>query len=176
MATTHTDRRRFFLATALTLLALPALWWASESGGAPNVATTGIAVSAAADAESASNSPTTTVTGTGQVADVPPVFLDGPSGHVGAGLSEIAVPANTDDRITTTATFRSNLASTTSCIAPGISNGERVTVVNLDNGRSVTCTATLAPSSAEQVLVMSSQLFAEIADPTDAPIPVELRR
>ena len=46
MAHNDTDRRRFLLATAMTLLALPALWWANKQSdsGAPNVATVGIEV------------------------------------------------------------------------------------------------------------------------------------
>lgn len=190
MATTDTDRRRFFLATALTMLALPALWWANQSDGAPNVATAGLAVGASATtvddlatapALTAPRSPAGLADATGDTDDTddtdpPPVFLDGPAGQVGAGLPEIAVPATTGERLRTTATFRSSLGSSTTCIASGVNNGERVVVVNLDNGRSVTCTALLAPSGADQQLVMSGSLFAEIADPTDAPIPVEIRR
>ena len=44
MALTDSDRRRFLLATALTLVALPALWWANQNDGAPTVATVGLAV------------------------------------------------------------------------------------------------------------------------------------
>ena len=105
------------------------------------------------------------------------MFLDGPSGQVGAGLAEIAVPAPPAiASITTTATFRSTLGSPSACMVPGIASGQQVVVVNLDNNRSVTCTAILAPSSAADQLVMASDLFAELADLTDAPIPVEIRQ
>jgi len=169
MALTSPDRRRIMLASALTLVALPALWWANQSdSGAPNVATAGIAV-ADQSAKSATNA--------AEIGDVAPVFLDGPSGQVGAGLGEIAVPAAPAiARITTTATFRSTLGSPSACMVPGIGNGQRVTVVNLDNNRSVTCTAILAPTGAASQLVLASELFAEIADLTDAPIPVEIRQ
>jgi hypothetical protein len=172
MALTSHDRRRIMLASALTLVALPALWWANQSdSGAPNVATAGIAV---ADQSSASE---TNETNASQIGDVAPVFLDGPSGQVGAGLGEIAVPAAPEiARITTTATFRSTLGSPTACMVPGIGNGQQVTVVNLDNNRSITCTAILAPTGAASQLVLASELFAEIADLTDAPIPVEIRQ
>jgi hypothetical protein len=165
MALTSPDRRRILLASALTLVAMPALWWANQSA-APNVATVGIAVV----------DKSTTVS-TAESGDVAPVFLDGPSGQVGAGLSEIAVPAPPAiASITTTATFRSTLGSPSACMVPGISNGQQLTVVNLDNNRSVTCTAILAPSSAADQLVMATELFAELADLTDAPIPVEIRQ
>ena len=171
MALTDSDRRRFLLATALTLVALPALWWANQNDGAPTVATVGLAVDdASAVDETASKLPTSTA------ADAP-VFLDGPSGQVGAGLAEIAVPARpAQERITTRATFRSNVGARSSCTAPGVSQGATIVVVNLDNNRSVTCTARLAPSGSADELVMHPDLFSEIADLTDAPIPVEIRR
>lgn len=182
MAYTNSDRRRFFLATTITLLALPALWWASKSDGGPNVATVGIAVADASSSDAADTvEPSTpvpgpqTATAEPEVTEPPPVFLDGPSGQVGAGVAKIAVPATTDERITTKATFRSDLMPTATCIVPGFSNGQRVVVVNLDNGRSVNCTTALAPFGTDH-MVMSSTLFLQIADPTDAPIPVEIRR
>jgi len=169
MALTPTDRRRIMLASALTLVALPALWWANQSdSGAPNVATAGIDVA---------DQPAKSATNDAEIGDVAPVFLDGPSGQVGAGLGQIAVPAAPSiARITTTATFRSTLGSSSACMVPGVSSGQRVTVVNLDNNRSITCTAILAPAGVAGQLVMASELFAEIADLTDAPIPVEIRQ
>ncbi|TFH19931.1 MAG: hypothetical protein E4H05_03490 [Acidimicrobiales bacterium] len=169
MALTSPDRRRIMLASALTLVALPALWWANQSNSsAPNVATAGLAVA---------DQTATSATNDGGARDVAPVFLEGPSGQVGAGLGQIAVPAPPAiARITTTATFRSTLGSPSACMVPGVSSGQRVTVVNLDNNRSITCTAILAPTGAAGQLVMASELFAEIADLTDAPIPVEIRQ
>jgi hypothetical protein len=186
MALTHTDRRRLLLATALTVVALPALWWANQSGSAaPNVATAGIAVgdgAVAADAAPASanaaDTPADAAAGSTDAAgSEAPVFLDGPSGQVGAGLSEIAVPAAPGvASISTTATFRSDLPTTETCTFPGLTTGAKVTILNLDNGRTVTCTAVLGGSGAADVLVMHTDLFATIADLTDAPIPVEIRR
>ena len=169
MALTSPDRRRILLASALTLVALPTLWWANQSdGGAPNLATVGIAV---VDQSATAPAPDP------EAEDAAPVFLDGPSGQVGAGLAEIAVPAPpVIARITTTATFRSTLAAGPACMIPGIGGGQQLTVVNLDNGRSVTCTAIMAPGTAADQLVMTPELFAEIADLTDAPIPVEIRQ
>ncbi len=167
MALTPHDRRRIMLVSALTLVALPALWWASQSSVAPNVATAGIVVTDQADAAPTSDPGD----------DAAPVFLDGPSAQVGAALAEIAVPAPPAiAQITTTATFRSSLGSPSACMVPGVGNGTTVTVVNLDNNRSITCTAILAPSGAGSQLVLATELFAEIADLTDSPIPVEIRQ
>jgi len=187
MALTDTDRRRFLLATTLTLLALPALWWAnqSENSTAPNVAVAGAEVgvdvgapheadAASSDSNDASADPHTEP---GEVGDIAPVFLDGPSSAAGAGLSEIAVPARPEvARINADATFRSDIGGPDSCAVPGIINGQQVTVVNLDNGRMVVCTTTLVRGSVGDMVTLHSALFAQLADLTDAQIPVEIRR
>ena len=144
MALTPPDRRRILLASALTLVALPALWWAEPvRHAAHRTSRPPASLSSTSRRHAPPPSP--------RVGDAAPVFLDGPSGQVGAGLAEIAVPAPPAiARITTTATFRSTLGVATACIDPGIGNGQRVTVVNLDNNRSITCTAVLAPSGANR--------------------------
>jgi len=182
MALTDTDRRRFIAATALTLLALPALWWAntSESSSAPNLAVAGIDADIdVADAEIADAatgpdpSPTTPDAAT---SDVAPVFLDGPASAAGAGQSEIAVPARPlIDGIMARATFHSRVPTNT-CIVPGVTTGSRVTVVNLANNRSVICTSVLPPGDSSGDVVLPTTAFAAIADLTDAPVSVEIRR
>jgi hypothetical protein len=173
-----TDRRRFFLATTLTLLALPALWWANQSdgAGAPNVAAVGVGVGEADGAPATDTTigqsllPTMSL-----LEDTSPVFLDGPASS-GAGVAEVAVPAPPAvARITTKATFRSTVAGNT-CIVPGVVNGTKVTIVNLNNNRSVSCVATLAPAGTRDEVVLHTTAFSELADLTDAPIWVELRQ
>lgn len=169
MALSHHDRRRILVASALTIVALPALWFANRPDtGAPTVATVGVDVDQPAAAVAAGSD-----TGTD---DAAPVFLDGPTAQVGAGLAEIAVPlAPTTERFTTKATFRSNVPIGT-CRLSTVNNAQSITVVNIDNNRSLTCTTVLAPSTAGEKLVMHPELFSQIADLTDAPIPVEIRR
>ena len=177
MALTDTDRRRLIAATALTLLALPALWWANTSTNstAPNLAVAGLDADIdVADATTQPDaSPSIPDTST---RDVAPVFLDGPSSAAGAGQSEIAVPAPPlIEGITARAIFRSNVPGST-CIVPGVTTGSRVTVVNLANNRSVTCTSVLPPGDSPEDVVLAKSAFAEIADLTDAPVLVEIRR
>ncbi len=178
MALTDTDRRRFIAATALTLLALPALWWAntSENSSAPNLAIAGIDADidvADAARPSQTSSPTGPDTPT---RDVAPVFLGGPPSAAGAGQSEIAVPSRPlIDGIMARATFRSSVP-TNICIVPGVTTGSRVTVVNLANNRSVTCTSILPPGDSTGDVVLPTTAFAAIADLTDAPVSVEIRR
>jgi len=177
MALSDTDRRRFFLATVVTLLALPALWWANEAnrGGAPGIATVGVAIG---DDETTSD---TAEPAAGAVSDdageIEPVFLDGASGEVGAGLAEIAVPAAPAiERIRANATFRSTTPARSICLVPGVTNGRPVTVVNLDTNRSVQCTTAVAPGAPGDQIVLHTDLFSQIADLTDAPVPVEIRQ
>jgi len=197
MALTDSDRRRFLLATTLTLLALPALWWAnqSENSTAPNVAVAGVGAgvdvgAVHGDTAMSSSDPAGNVSGAASdeasargdvdsevVGAIAPVFLDGPSSAAGAGLSEVAVPARPEiARIAADATFRNNVGGPDACAVPGIINGQQVTVVNLDNGRSVVCTTTLTLGMAGDLVTLHSSLFAQLADLTDAQIPVEIHR
>ena len=172
MALTDTDRRRFAVATAITLVALPALWWANESAnsGAPGIATVGVELAAGAPADDAAN-------GEDPDGSVAPVFLDGPAGEVGASQPKIAVPAAPAvERIRATASYRRSTPARSICLVPGVVNGQTITVVNLDNNRSVRCTTVLVEGAAGDEMVLHNDLFSEIADLTDAPIPVEIRR
>jgi len=174
MALTDTDRRRFIAVTVLTLVALPALWWANTSQNnstSPNLAVAGI--DPGVDAGTPENAPDAN---TDELDDVAPVFLEGPTSAAGAGQAEIAIPAKPlIDGVVAKATFRSSVPTGT-CVVAGITSGSRVTVVNLDNNRSVSCTTVITPGGAPGELVMNTSTFAGIADLTDAPISVEIRR
>ncbi len=174
MGLTDTDRRRFIAVTVLTLVALPALWWANTSQNnstSPNLAVAGI--DPVVDAGTATDTPGPAG---GNFDEVAPVFLEGPTSAAGAGQAEIAVPAKPlIDGVVAKATFRSDVAVGT-CIVAGMTSGSSITVVNLDNNRSMTCTTVIAPGNAVGELVMNTSTFAGIADLTDAPISVEIRR
>lgn len=172
MALTDTDRRRLLLASAVTLVALPALWWANTStdSAAPNVAVAGVDVGADPAAQVTGLSDST------ELGSAEPVFLGGPSSRTGAGQQVIAVPGRPSvDGIMARATFRSSLPSADSCIVPGIADGAQVTVVNTSNNRSIVCITVPVPEDARDV-VLDTTTFAELADLTDAPIAVEIRQ
>ena len=175
MGLTDTDRRRFIAATVLTLLALPALWWANTSENnstAPNLAVAGI--DPVVDDDTSANAPAPTEGD--DLDEIAPVFLEGPTSAAGAGQAEIAIPSKPlIDRVAAKATFRSNVPIGT-CVVTTITSGSEITVVNLDNNRSMRCTTVLAPGSEADELVMNTSTFAGIADLTDAPISVEIRR
>ena len=195
MAPSDSDKRRFLLVTGLTLLALPALWWANQhaDSGAPNVATVGIDVGDGATAPEATDTaqvvpaapgpapattqPPITIAPTTTSSDGPsaPIFLDGPSAASSGGAAAIAVPAApTVERINTSASYRGSISPSDTCLTPDIETGTLVTVVNLNNGHSVTCVATRSYSTDDTGLIMHTDTFSQIADLTDAPIPVEI--
>ncbi len=184
MTLNDTDRRRIIAVTVLTLVALPALWWANtseNSSTSPNLAVAGIdpdldAPAATPNPASAPAPAPAPAAADDGLDDVAPVFLEGPTSAAGAGQAQIAVPAKPlIDVVITRATFRSNLADGT-CIVADMTSGSTVTVVNLANNRSMTCTTMLAPGNGSGDLVMSTNAFSGIADLTDAPISVEIRR
>ena len=158
------------------MLALPALWWANQSEGAsaPNVATVGVEVgvedgSAPTTGHSSASVPD-------ELGETSPVFLDGPAGEAGFGVAEVAVPAPPRrGSVTASATYSSAVYSASQCIVTGVAHGSTITVVNLDNNRSTTCVTILAPTGSSGEVVLNTRAFSELADLTDAPIPVEIR-
>lgn len=169
------------------MLALPALWWVNRDEGAagPKVATAGVDVAAEANTTPApvtvevivsttvgrSNLPPADTTSSGA-----PVFLDGPQGNIG-GASEIAVPARpTTDVLLVDATYSSTIVGTRKCLAIGINSGRTITVINVENKRTTTCVVTFAPATQRESLVLQTDQFLELADLSDAPIPVEIRQ
>ena len=183
MALDDTDRRRFIYAALVSLLALPALWWVNreESTAGPKLATAGVEV-AANPPSSAGDDPVVVPTigesnlptvNTMTVSD--PIFLDGPVGQVG-GVTEIAIPASTGETtLITEATYRSTIRGSQNCFALNIQPGRTITIINLDNNRRTSCRVALAPANQTEDLVMHTERFIELADLTDAPIPVEIR-
>lgn len=187
MALDNIDSRRFLWAALITVLALPALWWVNRDDGAagPKVATAGVEVAAAAETTPVPVTAEIIVPTTVGRSNLPPadtasssapVFLDGPQGNVG-GASEIAVPARPATEILLAdATYRSTIAGTRTCFAIGIPSGTEITVINVENKHATTCVVTFAPATQRDALVMQTEQFLELADLSDAPIPVEIHQ
>ena len=57
---------------------------------------------------------------------------------------------------------------------PGAPFNATVTITNLDNSHRVQCIASVAAPDPNGDAVLAPATFAEIADPTDAPVPVEI--
>jgi len=166
------ERRRIVLASALTLVALPAIWLLDrdDPAASPNVAVVGVpapnvtAVATAAPAVTAS--PET------------PVFLD-PDGAAQAAPvvanAATAEPAGTNE-ITGMGTFkRFEGATVPSCTVPTAPSGALITVTNVDNGLSLTCTNNLGITTLAGVIVtIDTDVYVTIADLVDSPVPVRV--
>ena len=167
------DRRRLGVATALTIVALPAVWLVNRDDRAsgPNVAAVGLAAEAATPSTVAAevNDP---------MGDVEAKYLQAGSAVPEPAPVPVAVGAS-DDRVVATghAVFRRSVGDVDACRFGGVAPGERVTVVNVDNGRSTQCR--VSPPHADAPageLVMHPDRFIQIADLMSAPVDIEVRQ
>jgi hypothetical protein len=163
------ERRRIVLASALTLVALPAIWLLDrdDPAASPNVAVVGVpAPNVTAVATPATASPEM------------PVFLD-PDGAAQAApvvaSAATAAPASTNE-ITGMGTFkRFEGATVPSCTVPTAPSRALITVTNVDNGLSLTCTNNLGITTLAGVIVtIDTDVYVTIADLVDSPVPVRV--
>ncbi len=164
----RTERRRVALASVFTLVALPALW-AFNLGSADDdgAATVGAAGEARVGADAA---PSTAPYDPG-----PPLFVGGDGQPATPGIVDVAVPPvpGANDILIKASFHRYANFATRFCTTLLAPDGALLTVVNLNNGQSTSCTNTLGmavPAGAD--IVLDTDVYTEIADLTDAPVPV----
>ncbi|WP_040491016.1 hypothetical protein [Ilumatobacter nonamiensis] len=170
MAYEDIDRRRFLLLGLLTLIALPAIYFFSQRENAETTDDEAVATDQVAiEVDSNSNRPPLELT------DDDPTFLTGPVGDANPGVNEIAVPEQPDTApLQLSASYRGNVPGVRTCLLSEIGAGLTVTVRNLDNGRTVTCFTGQPPESQVADIVLHTDTFTRLADPTEAPITVEV--
>jgi hypothetical protein len=167
MTLSTVDRNRITVVTIVTLIAVPLLWIASagSNSGTENTVETraptstielGISVEIDADA---------------------PVNLDGPSVESPSGTGQIAYPAHNDGKLrrgipsNTRIPVSARSGSATNLIPLGVV----ITVRNFNNGRKVECTNLnigYVPPNID--IVLHTDLFEDMAELKEAPLPVEL--
>jgi hypothetical protein len=165
------ERRRLVIATAFTLVALPSIWLFDrgdpDSPGSSTVAAAGVVTPAGV---ASGTTPTTE--------PEVPIFLDNTIVVVAPAVIDIALPDAPGDREATgKATHRRYVDSTIfrPCTTYLVPSGATITVTNIDNGLSTTCTNTLGVSKpADADIVMDTDVYVAIADLVDAPVPVRL--
>lgn len=166
---TH-DRRRLVVASLFTMAALPALWVfnreSATTSGSPNIGAAGVEVNSGVDTK-----PTATA-----YEPEPPLFVGGEEQLQPPGAVVVAIPPTTgaNERIAT-AGYRRYSAGSRQCTTLLAPDGALLTVVNIDNGQSTTCTNTLGmtmPAGAD--IVLHTDVFGEIGNLTDAPLPVRV--
>lgn len=167
------DRRRLVAASLFTVLALPALWAlnreSASSSGAPSVGAAGVEVAAPiGDAAAPTTQP---------YEPQRPSFVGGEvEPTLPPAVVNVAVPPAPGDRETLArASFRRYVAGSRQCTTLLAPDGATLTVVNVDNGQVTTCTNTYGiavPFGADMVL--HTEVFSEIGDLADAPLPVRV--
>jgi hypothetical protein len=167
------DRRRLVVAAVVTVVALPFLWTSKRTEpSAPN-------------GQVAVVTPNSDLGGAGvveasDVAASTPAYLDGSDITVVPApvVIDIAPPGSGADAVGS-GTFRQlDFGGTTDdppCWVPSAPFGTTVVVTNTENGFKIRCTNMKTnPLPTGFVIVVDSDAFGELADLTEAPIPVEL--
>lgn len=156
------QRRRVALAIVITVLAVIV-----------SLASGGNSDSDEADAPT----PTSDVAGASSPAD--PAFLPGTDVVEAPEIITVNVPAPpTGTVITGRASFIRwpQTLGLAPCATPHALIGARITVTNLNNARSVVCDNVSIESLGDgNTIIIHSDVFLEIADLVDAPIPVEIQ-
>lgn len=153
------ERRRIVIAALLTVLVLPF-----------------VLLNRTDDKVADSAEVATTTTQLEQAADgsLEPIILGGPSPIVQDGSAQIAYPASSLTGVQAIASFSNfDNAPEIVCYMPQAPLGIKISVQNLNNGRTATCTnvfRTTMPSGASMLL--HTKVFESLANLVDAPIPV----
>lgn len=177
------DRRRLAVAALVTLVALPALWWAKRDTpiATPSVAAVDVAGGLDVGATKAAD-----IAGIG----VPPGYLTGAYIQIDPLLSEPSGPPIEDSftrgGLASYRTFPPRIDADGKplkrdpeterlCQVSFLPDGLRITVENTDNGQRIECRVDRTRLDEGLVLVLDISLFDELSDLAEAPIPVRIR-
>lgn len=166
---TH-DRRRVGVASLFTLAALPALWVfnreSAATSGSPSVGAAGVDINSGGQAAPITNA----------YQPEPPLFVGGDEQPILPEAVNVAVPPPAGiNQVLAKASFRRYTAGSRQCTTLLAPDGALLTVENIDNGQITTCTNTLGmtmPTGAD--IVLHTDVFGEIGDLADAPLPVHV--
>lgn len=179
------QRRRVFLAAAVTVVAVPAAFLLGRGGADGDTTPTTLVspiVSAAGPGATveASTAAAGAIAGSPHGGTIDQVLGTTPTGYLGGTVAPdandtpmIRVP-RPRDAVYGSATFSESIDRTTSCIIPQVPMGTEVTITNLDNSRSVKCQVVAVAAAQLADVSMHVEAFARIADITEAPVPVEI--
>jgi hypothetical protein len=156
------ERRRIVLAAIVTVLVLPLLMLNNDEPKTAEVAvTTTTQVDSSLNQDSEDGS-------------LEPIILGGPSPIVQDGSAQIAYPASSLIGSQAIASFSNfDNAPDIVCYFPEAPLGISISVQNLNNGRTTTCTnvfRTSLPTGA--TMLLHTKVFESLANLVDAPIPV----
>lgn len=168
------QRRRVFVAIAITSILVPvAFLFDRGDGDATNSSATAvIPLSTDIDVETDSDADTDH----SPMGTMPPGFLDGTAPPDDDRGAVIAIP-RPEGGAQGTGTYDAGLRDPTQCASAAAPFGRTITVTNLDNQRSLQCVASVVPDRGvddDHAVVLNPLAFAEIADFTEAPVPVRV--
>ena len=166
------QRRRVAIAAAITVIAVPSVVLLNRGTESTDAAATGQTLVGTAppviEERPATAPAVTDAMGTTAIdaeARLDEPIIDEPA--------RIAIP-RLPQAIDGSATFRSDIITTTVCQVKGVPFNTQVTITNLDNSRSVQCFAAVGGPEPDDDVVMHPEAFLQIADITDAPVPVRI--
>jgi hypothetical protein len=173
----YAQRRRVALAIAITVIAVPAAFLLNRDG-AGDATPPGITLVGTQPQGGSAPSVTqsTDPAATDALGTAPVGYLSGTTIPVSNQPARIAIPRERDG-VKGTASFSSAIDSTLRCqakVSRGVPFNATITVTNLDNSRSVKCIASIGGPEPDEDVILAPDTFAEIADLTDAPVPVEI--
>ena len=179
----YAQRRRVALALAITVIAAPAAFLLNRSNGDDEPATAGDArnrwsarsrPAGGTRRPRARRSPSHLTTPT-RSARRPPATSSGTTvpGDVVAGPDRRAAPARVGQG-TRHVQQRDRLDPAVPRQRREVPFNATITVTNLDNSRSVQCVSSIGGAQPETTIVLATATFAQIADLTDAPVPVQI--
>lgn len=157
----HTERRRLLVAAAITIVAIPVLMISGRSDDEGD------------DGGVVSTAPTTSEPGPAEPAFLPPtdsspapeiITVNVPAPPSGTVISGIASFIRWPETL-----------GLRPCATPNALIGSIITVTNLNNGRSIECNnVSIERLPGEAVIIIHTDVFLELADLVDAPIPVQI--
>ncbi len=171
------DRRRIAVASLITVSVLALIWVFSGSTSNGSGSNSGACVGC----DAGNSAPSTT-----RYVPFPPLFVGGDNEGVPLDPVSIATaPAPNSNEILTTATFgRFNdstdaegnpVRSIPRCSTMLAPESALLTVTNVDNGQSTTCTNTQGFNVPPNIgIVIGTDVFAKIGDLANAPLPVRV--
>ncbi|MAT05954.1 MAG: hypothetical protein CL424_13020 [Acidimicrobiaceae bacterium] len=171
----YSQRRRTFIAIAITLVLGPAAFLLTrgddDNSAQPEITVIGTTPPSGSDATVAPTAPTATdVMGTSPVE-----VLSGDGPGSADDPATIAIP-RPPQGVTGVATFSREISDVADCVvgAVGVPFEAVVTVTNLDNSMQIDCINNVGGARPEEAVVLHADAFLQIADLTDAPVPVRI--
>lgn len=175
----YAQRRRVAIAAAITVILVPAAFLLSRGddadSGEPDASVVGTLVGlpeGAASPPPASESSTPDGAATDALGTAAVAYLDGTAPPADDDPATIAIP-RLGESVKVQASFRRTINDPGLCQVWGVPYHATITITNLDNSRSISCVASIVPVR-DQDAVVSADAFLQLADLTDAPVPVEI--